>query len=287
MAPGQLPNLLIIGAQKCGTTSLHNYLACHPGVHMSARKELVFFVAERNWPRGLDWYRGQFQTAATVRGESSPHYTMYPRHAGVPERIRRTLPDVKLIYIVRDPIERIRSHYAHNTSLGAERRSLDDALFGPSAEGYFVNTSRYFLQIGRYLEHFPADRLLIVDHDELQHARRQVLRQVFAFLGVDTAIESPGFDREWNVTERKRSLGMLGRRLSMSQARDFVRTLERSPLPWRVRWRVQELVLNAFAPRLQRPEIDPATRERLREALADDARQFRAFTGRAFERWSV
>lgn len=287
MALGQLPNLLIIGAQKCGTTSLHNYLACHPDVHMSARKELVFFVAERNWPKGLDWYRSHFRRAARVRGESSPQYAMYPRLVGVPERICRTLSEVKLIYIVRDPIERIRSHYAHVTALGTERRPIEEALFGPSAEGYYISISSYFLQISRYLEHVPRDRIMIVDHDELRHSRRRTLQQVFAFLGIDTDVDAPDFDREWNVTEHKRGLGILGRRLSAAQSVRLARSLEHSPLPWRMRWRAQELLLNGFAPRLRRPELAPATLDRLRDALADDARRFRALTGRAFERWSV
>jgi hypothetical protein len=75
---GALPNLIIIGGLKCGTTSLHHYLNLHPEIAMSRPKELNFFVAELNWPLGRDWYAGHFDAAVPVRGESSPHYTNRP-----------------------------------------------------------------------------------------------------------------------------------------------------------------------------------------------------------------
>ena len=73
-----LPNLLIIGAQKCGTTSLHAYLDLHPNVHMAAEKELDFFIADRAWRNGPDWYAQRFRDDALVRGEASPNYTGWP-----------------------------------------------------------------------------------------------------------------------------------------------------------------------------------------------------------------
>src|ERR671915_243608 len=80
---GALPNLVIIGAQKCGTSVLHYYLGLHPEVSMSKPKELNFFIEERNWPRGVEWYRGHFDPEARVRGEASPNYSAFPQHDGV------------------------------------------------------------------------------------------------------------------------------------------------------------------------------------------------------------
>ena len=79
------PNLLIIGAQKCGTTSLHAYLDLHPDVHMAAEKELDFFIADRAWRNGADWYAARFRDDAAVRGEASPNYTAL---AGLGRRAR-------------------------------------------------------------------------------------------------------------------------------------------------------------------------------------------------------
>ena len=89
---GALPNLIVIGSQKCGTSGLHHYLGLHPEISMSAPKELDFFVAERNHPQGLGWYRGHFDAQAKVRGESSPNYTAFPSTSGSPSACTRSCP---------------------------------------------------------------------------------------------------------------------------------------------------------------------------------------------------
>src|SRR5918996_3904116 len=126
-----LPNLVVIGGLKCGTTSLHHYLNLHPAIHMSRPKELNFFVAELNWSLGTDWYASHFRADAAVRGESSPHYTNLPRFAGVAERISSVLPDAKLIYMVREPVDRALSNYLHNVAGGDGRRALGEGLPDP------------------------------------------------------------------------------------------------------------------------------------------------------------
>ena len=94
-----LPNLIVIGAAKCGTTSLHEYLNEHPEISMSSEKELYFFVEEKNLGKGLAWYESQFDPSAPVRGESSPGYSALPLYRGVPERMAETIPDAKLVVI--------------------------------------------------------------------------------------------------------------------------------------------------------------------------------------------
>src|SRR3954452_1285883 len=94
---GTLPNLIVIGGLKCGTTSLHHYLNLHPEVAMSRPKELNFFVADLNWPLGPDWYASHFEASAPVRGESSPHYTNRPRFDGVPDRVHSVLGSPRLV----------------------------------------------------------------------------------------------------------------------------------------------------------------------------------------------
>jgi hypothetical protein len=101
-----LPNLIVIGAMKAGTTSLHAYLSLHPEIFMSANKEPRFFTEEWNWHKGLEWYEAQFPERVTIRGESTPDYTKLPEIRNVPERIHSLIPDVRLIYLVRDPIDR-------------------------------------------------------------------------------------------------------------------------------------------------------------------------------------
>jgi Sulfotransferase domain. len=112
VATGQLPNLLIIGSQKAGTTSLHTYLSYHPEIFMSKNKELAFFCGT-NSDKDTDWYRSNFKTDKAIRGESSMVYTHCKRYPGVPARIHELIPEAKLIYILRDPISRVLSHYSH------------------------------------------------------------------------------------------------------------------------------------------------------------------------------
>ena len=198
---GALPNLIVIGAQKCGTSVLHYYLSLHPEVSMSKPKELNFFIEERNWPRGIDWYKSQFDADARVRGEASPNYTAFPQHQGVPERMASVVPDAKLIYMVRDPLERIAAHWVHNYAKRREKGTLAETLMHPNTS--YVTRSKYAMQLERFLEHYPKEQVLVFQQSELRHKRMETLRQVFDFVGVDAAFDHPRFEQERHRTSGK------------------------------------------------------------------------------------
>src|SRR3954454_7151346 len=103
------PNFFIVGAMKSGTTTMARALSLHPRVFMSNPKELHYFVAGRNWGRGLEWYEEQFAAAngAVAVGEASVTYTQTPVSPGVAERMARLVPDARIIYLVRHPVERM------------------------------------------------------------------------------------------------------------------------------------------------------------------------------------
>jgi Sulfotransferase domain len=197
-----LPNLLVIGAPKCGTTSLHRYLDAHPEIAMSAEKELNFFVPELNGGRGLDWYERQFDASAPVRGESSPAYASHPFYAGVPQRIHAVIPDVRLVYLVRDPIERIVSHY-RLIEPDPRLHSLEEAIADPFHGPRMLGVSRYAAQLEQYLRFFPSEQILVVDADRLRDRRGETLAQVFRFLGVDPHFRSAELDRLHNVSRKR------------------------------------------------------------------------------------
>src|SRR3954465_13272499 len=167
----QLPNLIIVGGLKCGTTSIHHYLGLHPEVQMSKPKELNFFVSELNWDLGLDWYRGRFDDRFEVRGESSPHYTNLPRFEGVAERIQQNCPDARLLYMVRDPIKRILSHWVHATGAGYETGEMVEVLSRPDTS--YMNRSKYWMQLQPYLELFDREQISIVTQEELHTEREE------------------------------------------------------------------------------------------------------------------
>jgi hypothetical protein len=197
----RLPNFLIIGAMKAGTTSLYHYLRPHPEVFMPAIKELDFFAEGGNWRRGFGWYAKQFEEAdpqATAVGEASTVYTKYPHYQGIAERIAANLPDVRLIYVVRHPIQRIRSHYQHRVAVGAEKDPIEMAVL---KNPIYLDYSRYALQIEQYVPHVPTERILVITSESLRDDRSATIRRVYSFLGVTPDFVPPTLDREFYRTE--------------------------------------------------------------------------------------
>jgi hypothetical protein len=279
--PGALPNLFVIGALKAGTTSLHSYLDAHPEIGMSQVKELDYFIDQYNWGRGLDWYRSNFDPAFGVRGESSPMYTMRPGSERAARRIHRLAPDARLIYVVRDPIERTVSHYLHAQAAGIEHRPLEEALADFDSD--YLGTSMYAYQLEPFLELFGPERILVVSQEEMLRDRRAMLRRVFAFLAVDASFDTPDFDREWMVTAGR------GRAFQAVRA-----TAERlgvrgawARLPPRTRWWITRALSSRSTETVAKPEPSPELRRRLVEAFADDAAALRRLTGDAYADWQV
>jgi hypothetical protein len=275
--PRLLPNLIVIGAQKCGTSGLHYYLGLHPDVSVSEPKELNFFIAERNWPRGVEWYAGRVDPSAPVRVDASPNYTAYPQHKGVPERMASVVPDARLLYIVRDPIERIAAHWVHNYSKGRHHGD-PEAILKPKAS--YIDRSRYAMQLERFLEHYPSERVLVLDNQDLRHRRDETLRRVFEFAGADPGFTDRRFASERHKTERKTRLTPLGRRIEARRGQ--APRSELSTKGWafaRSYW--------PFGLRIERPRIREALTDDVLELLRDDARRLEELTGLEFRHWSL
>lgn len=271
-----LPNLVVIGGMKCGTTSLHLYLDQHPDIAMSQPKEIHFFL-ERNAHRSLRWYGSHFNGRARVRGESSPGYAKYPRHEGVPARMHRLLPDAKLVYLLRDPVERTVSHYLHEYLRNWENRPLNEAL-QPFPNPY-VDASRYHMQLGRFLEHYPLSQILILTTEDLRDDPQGTLGRAVEFLGVAPF----QFDvvSKANVAERRGRPNRVGRILASPSAARLGRRLPRPVVE------LGKLVKTRLSETVQRPKLDSQMRQELSDFLRDDVTQLRALTGMAFEKWSL
>jgi len=276
-----LPNLIVIGAQKCGTSSLHRYLDAHPGIAMSRAKELDFFLDDGSWSRGLEWYASQFDGRASVRGESSPNYTNLPVSAGVAERIAEVLPDARLLYMVRDPIDRALSHYVHARGLGREDRSVGEALAEPDSR--YMRRSQYRRQLAPFVARTPPERVLVVAQEDLRDRRRQTLREVFEFLGVDSSFDSDAFEREWEVSAGKDRKFKLAYRFSrVLGGKQFW-----GRVPPGLRWGLERLALGRAGRPVAAPEIDPELRARLVRELEPEVRWLREYAGQSFAGWSV
>ncbi len=276
-----LPNLLVIGGLKCGTTSLHHYLNLHPEIEMSRPKELNFFVAELNWPLGRDWYATHFDPRAAVRGESSPHYTNRPRFEGVAERIGSLLGEPRLIYVVRDPIDRMLSHYLHNVGGGYEQRALTEALSDPDSS--YVARSRYAYQLEPFLDAFGPERVEIVTREELKRDRPGTMGRVFAFVEVDPGFTSEQFEREWETGTAKG--GARFRILDQAVRLPGLRALDRNfdRLPESLRWLVERVVHDPATGEVAKPEVPAQLREQLADLLREDTERLGELTGRRFD----
>ncbi len=286
---GALPTFFVIGAARAGTTSLHYYLSLHPQIQMSETKEPHYFAGPPGTipfggPRvdSIDDYRKLFDPRATVRGEASPSYAAYPRRLGVPARISELVPDARLIYLVRDPIDRTVSHYLHAVAVEGERRQLAEALGDYDPANLYICASRYATQLEQYLSHFAEDRILVVEQSDLRGARNEAMRRIFAFLGVDSDFESPGFATEYRGSDAGRRYPGWYRAVLDLGARTPL-ALVPAPLRRKLRARVEGAVL----PAMDDVKPDDALRASLAEFFSAEAGRFRALTGLDTPAWSI
>ena len=277
----RLPNFFVIGAMKAGTSSLWQSLRAHPQVYMPDVKELHYFSNPDRQARGFDWYAAHFVAAGDARaiGEASTNYTKYPRRAGTPANIAALIPEAKLVYVVREPISRIRSHYLHVAHGHGERRPLAEAV---RADPEYLNISRYRMQIDQYLEHFDRSQLLVITSEALRADRTHTLDRVFGFLGVDTAPANIDITPDQHVSEEKRVDRSLTRRVRRSRGYELARRVAPAPLKRAARTVTQRpvtLTVDASVP-------DDLRRE-LVGALRGDVAGLRPFLGESFDGWGL
>lgn len=209
-----LPAFVIVGAQRCGTNSLYEYLVSHPRVGRALPGQEVHYF-DLNFDRDLGWYRGHFPTRARgwianagrsldiVAGESSPYYLFHPLVAG---RIASSLPDVRVLVLLRDPIDRAYSHYNHERSRGYETLSFREALdreperlhgeedrlaADPAYRSFnhqhfsYVSRGEYAGQLERLRAALPPDRIHVAFSEDLFADPRSVQAEAMRFLGLE------------------------------------------------------------------------------------------------------
>lgn len=204
--PPGLPDFLIIGAQKSGTSSLFGHLLQHPDVRSPGKKEFHFF--DRWYDKGENWYRAQFPSrgvpgrAPFVTGEATPEYLYHPL---APERSFRLMPAARLVVLLRNPVDRAYSGYQHKVANGHERLTFEKAvaleaerlrgerermIADPSYDSYndrhysYLARGRYLEQIRNWLVYYPREQLLIHNAEEFFADPPTIVNSVTDFLGL-------------------------------------------------------------------------------------------------------
>ncbi len=162
----RLPQFIIIGPMKAGTTTLFRWLETVPGVVLPGIKEPHFFSEDAHFRRGIQHYANHFESLGPgITGEASVRYSDPSNSEKVARRIRAVVPDATLAFIARDPISRMRSHYRHEVQRGRERRPFLDAIDGAASP--YLRASLYGPALSPFRERFPTQQLLVLDFDDL------------------------------------------------------------------------------------------------------------------------
>ena len=280
-----LPNTFLCGAQKGGTTWLHEMLASHPDVFFPARpQELHFFDRDRNYAKGIQWYARHFRACRgqSVVAQTAPNYMYEP---AVPPRILAVCPDPRFLFLLRNPVDRAYSHYWHAVRKGYETLPFEEALQmentriqqSPHARRRFsyVARGRYVLQLKRFEGAFGKDRMLLLLSSDMKANAGQIRRDCSTFLAID---------------EKKFPAGahdLPARNVARSSRRNALRIARRylcrgGRLPLLRRWLDRVNLRPA-----KYPEMSSDTRQRLLSLFEDDIVALEELSGFDLSGWRL
>jgi hypothetical protein len=207
-------DFMIIGAQKSGTTSLAAQLAEHPQVCFCNEKEPGYFNSTANWKEGLKEYHALYAPAENqICGEASTMYTFLPEFNDTYSRLYEYNPELRLIYLMRDPVERIVSHFAHRVGHGRIKGSPEEHVL---TDPHYINRSRYGVQLKPYLQLFGKTKILLLLFEEYVSNQQETLNRVASFLNItpDPFLEVDSSPK--NLSVGKKYLAETGAKLENS-----------------------------------------------------------------------
>jgi len=281
-----LPNALIGGAPKCGTTSLADALAGHPDIFIPYRKELSFFHADSNYERGLDWYERFFVEGSDkpIRLEATPDYLASRKSC---RRIREDLPGCKLIFLIRDPVARAHSHYWFRVRSGRESRTFAEALRDEQRSPddpncYLIRYGQYAEQLRWYFDAFQREQILVMRFSALTRTPEASLRNVQEFLGVSPMVMTlPNSNPASEV--RSAALQDVVRRVTSD--RGPITQGLRAVVPSKIRYRLRQGLKRLNARPAAKPPIESMTREILAGIYGPELDDLEVLLGVELDAW--
>jgi len=273
------PDIIVIGAMRAGTTTLYEMMRATGTVSVPRMKETDFFLGKQ-YQRGLSWLNGQYDDLNKPIVDVSPNYAKRFVFPSVAKRIHETNPDVKLIYIVRDPVKRAISQYKHLTAMGYELKLPHETE--PRIGECVGDASLYYEQLKPYLEYWPIDQIEILEFEDLIEDQWGTLERLYARLGLP---EFTVADKEIH-TNSADQLQRVPHWWGQLRNTPFFEWL-RSKTPRGMVGRVKSILFHGQGNTMETVEFPETAIQKLQQNLADDVQALRDLTGRSFDRWSI
>ncbi len=281
----KVPEFMILGAAKSGTTSLYAYLQRHPRIFFPNLKEPEFFSREDVWCKGFNWYYKLFEPAhpEDLCGEASTTYTRWPHTLDAARLISENTNIKRFIYIMRDPVERAFSHYQHHMRTGVTK-TFEQAL---AEDEIYFDCGNYMMQIERYLQYFDKEDFLFLFSEDLRKNPEKVLFNIQDFLGIN----SVNLAKEGTIARNTKKDGHYLRARTTQRVRKIPgisRIINFFPASWREKV-VQSFQNSSLGKKIEAehyiPAMSPTTRKRLIDLYAEPNKKLELFLQVDLSHW--
>jgi hypothetical protein len=298
-------DFIVIGAQKAGTTSFNKYIQSHPQIFLPLSKDDNFFCSDSKYERGWDQYTESLfdeQAEKQAAGKVTAYYTGYTMSA--PQRIYETMPDVKLIALLRNPIERAFSHHRMQVRRNAESRTFGEAVDELTSNGAVEKGRRcrlpdypssqvaerwcylvwgeYGRIISTYLKYFESDQVLVIYTSGLNNEPRNVLKRFFAYIDVDNRFTPPNLEVQYHDSKKRRvrQRGLMSfRSKKWPFLENIKKFLKKRPKVKRIIMRALYQANRVYMKTQKNPKIDFDTRRRLQSYFRPDVKRLENILG--------
>jgi hypothetical protein len=294
-AQHRLPNFLIIGASKCGTTSLWTYLNRHPDLFLADPKEPMFFNWEAHYDQGVDWYSNLFADAGNKQaiGEATTSYTYAPHSPDVPQRMHHLIPDCRLIYMVRPPVARTYSHYLQELQVRVWAPEGELGTFESAIKmcPMLIDAGMYLKQIEHFLRFYRRDQIKVLLLEDLKRDPTRLLNEVQEFLDLEPVDLRGDKTVAANIRGDHHVRNELNKRLSMLKSVPGIKLLSRA-VPKSLRSKMYFSMTSSKAVRkIASLELDVApplaeTNAELRTVFRQPNLSLGEFLGRDLSHWN-